>query len=486
MRSGSHTRHRKNRKTVIKGRGMYKIFNHFTPRVATLLLLFEVSIFVSATYLAASLRFGETPHEFVERIPNFGISALVYALLTSLSLAGLGVYELHSRQSLRASILRLAPAFLIGACLTVAAFYIFPDLYLGRGVLGLAFVLSLLAILLLRLIVFHLFRARFLKSRVLFLGASQEARECMEMSGDNAFAERFEVVGILPLQSDQNSIAGAFLLPNQGSLMSIARKYDVNEIVISLKNWRGLNVPIQQLLECKINGILITPIARFFEREVNQIQIDYLQPSALVFGDGFRENMLRAMAKRVVDLLAATTLLLVTLPMMLLAALAILIEDGAPVLYRQERVGKRGKSFMVLKFRSMRKDAEAAGVPTWAQAGDQRVTRVGAFMRKTRIDELPQIFNVLRGEMSFVGPRPERPYFVHQLSQQVPYYDIRHSIKPGITGFAQVRYRYGATVEDSIQKLQYDLYYIKNQSLFLDLLIIIDTVQVVLFAKGSR
>lgn len=465
---------------------MFRICHHFIPRIATVLLLIEMLILVSAPYLAAWLRFAEPPHQFTQHISNFGASAVAYALLTVFSMAALGMYELHSRQSMRASEFRVAPAFVIGACLTVATYYNFPNLYLGRGVLGITLLLSFGGILSLRLLLFRFFKFRFLKHNVVFLGDAELAKECMEMAENNRFRDRFQVVGIIPLHNDQTSVRGAFLLPNNESLMSIARKYDVHEIVISLKHWRDINVPIHQLLECKINGITVTPISPFFEREVNQIQINYLQPSWLLFGEGFSESTLRGFAKRTVDLLAASFLLLLTFPIMVLAALAIVIEDGSPVLYRQERVGKKGKTFMVLKFRSMRKDAEKSGSPEWAKVDDTRVTRAGRVTRKTRIDELPQIINVLKGEMSFVGPRPERPYFVSQLCEQIPFYNMRHSIKPGITGFAQVRYQYGASVEDAVQKLQYDLYYVKNHSLFLDLLIIIDTVQVVLFSKGSR
>jgi sugar transferase (PEP-CTERM system associated) len=271
-----------------------------------------------------------------------------------------------------------------------------------------------------------------------------------------------------------------------GSLASLAKKEKVNEIVVAVENRRGGVFPIRQLLECKLNGIKVSDMASFFERELCQIRVDSLQPSWLVFGQGFNQGDLRTSIKRVFDLGASTALLLFTLPIMVIAALLIYLEDGRPIFYRQERVGKDGKSFMVFKFRSMRRDAEQAGMPVWASENDPRTTRVGHWLRKLRIDELPQILNVLKGEMSFVGPRPERPYFVQQLSKEIPYYDARHTVKPGITGWAQVRYQYGASVEDAISKLQFDLYYVKNNSLFLDILILIETVQVVLFGKGSR
>jgi sugar transferase (PEP-CTERM system associated) len=268
--------------------------------------------------------------------------------------------------------------------------------------------------------------------------------------------------------------------------MSLVNRLKVREIIIAIQERRGGCFPIQDLLECKLNGVKVTDSAAFFEREQGKIRVNSLYPSWLIFGGGFDQSLLRTAIKRLFDVVASSILLIITLPVMIVTALCILLEDGRPVLYRQERVGKGGKTFMVAKFRSMRNDAEKEGKPQWALTNDPRVTRVGRIIRKLRIDELPQIFNVLNGDMSFVGPRPERPYFVNQLISEVPYYNVRHSVIPGITGWAQVRYRYGASVEDAIEKLQYDLYYVKNHSLFLDVIILIETIEVVLLGKGGR
>ncbi|MCC6161343.1 MAG: TIGR03013 family PEP-CTERM/XrtA system glycosyltransferase, partial [Nitrosomonas sp.] len=276
------------------------------------------------------------------------------------------------------------------------------------------------------------------------------------------------------------------IIPKAGSLISLAIQHDAGEIIVATRERRGGTFPIQELLECKINGIKITDLAGFFEKESGILQMDSLYPSWLVFGSGFNQGALRTTIKRAFDIFASLLLLIATLPIMLVTALLIMIEDGRPVFYRQERVGLAGKTYHVIKFRSMFNNAEKAGKPQWATTDDPRSTRVGKIIRKLRIDELPQIINVLKGEMSFVGPRPERPHFVDMLSAQVPYYNMRHSIKPGITGWAQVRYPYGASLEDAIEKLQYDLYYVKNHSLFLDFIILIDTIGVVLLRKGSR
>ena len=257
-------------------------------------------------------------------------------------------------------------------------------------------------------------------------------------------------------------------------------------MLVSVRERRGGCLTAVKEMQCKLAGIEVVDLPSFFERETGQIQIESLNPSWMIFSDGFYRSQFEDMIKRMFDVTASSVLLVVTLPVLLVTTLLIWLESGRPILYRQERVGEHGRVFEVLKFRSMRKDAERDGVPQWAKKQDDRVTRVGNVMRKLRIDELPQVFNVLKDDMSFVGPRPERPFFVQDLSQKISYYPSRHTVKPGITGWAQIRYPYGATVEDAIQKLQYDLYYVKNHTLFLDIIILFQTAQVVLFGKGSR
>ena len=245
-------------------------------------------------------------------------------------------------------------------------------------------------------------------------------------------------------------------------------------------------MPLRQLLDCKASGVKVYDLATHFEKTLGQIRVDYLNASWLIFGDGFNQSAWRSAVKRVFDIVCATLLIVVSAPVMALTALLIKLESAGPVLYRQQRVGQNGECFSIAKFRSMRTDAEKDGKPRWASANDDRITRVGNILRLVRIDELPQLFNVLRGDMSLVGPRPERPFFVDQLTQEIPFYALRHSVKPGVTGWAQVRYAYGATVEAAQEKLQFDLYYVKNHTLFLDLVILVETVRVVLTGKGAR
>jgi sugar transferase (PEP-CTERM system associated) len=337
-----------------------------------------------------------------------------------------------------------------------------------------------------RLVVFKSAESALLEARLIFIGGGPLARECIDLAFRKFGFHQFKVVGCVAVAGERNAVPESFLLPTGESLLMMAQKYEASEIVVTIADRRGSAFPIEQLLACALGGVKVIDAATFFERETCQIRTDSLQPSYLIFGGGFDQSFFRAATKRIFDLLASLVVTIASLPVLLLAAAAIAIEDGGPVFYQQERVGRNGRVFCVLKLRSMRQDAEEGGLPTWATANDPRVTRVGRILRLLRIDELPQMLNVAKGEMSFVGPRPERAYFVDQLIAEIPYYNVRHSIKPGVTGLAQVRYQYGASIDDAIQKLQYDLYYVKNNSLFLDLLILIETVQVVLMGKGSR
>lgn len=324
--------------------------------------------------------------------------------------------------------------------------------------------------------------------RVLIVGTGPEA---VSVAQDLAAAHHFrrEVVGMYPgshCDAAGASVAGvAPVLDAPLGLADLVDRQRVNEVIVAVREQRGGGVPMNELLACRIRGVRVLDLAAYYERARSEVRIDSLKASWLVYGDGFVQGPLRQAAKRSFDILSSSLLLLLASPVMLLAMLAIRLDSPGPVLYRQERVGLGGRSFMCIKFRSMRTDAEKDGVARWATKNDSRVTRVGAFIRKTRIDELPQLISVLKGEMSMVGPRPERPSFVAQLREQIPFYDLRHSVKPGVTGWAQVRYSYGASVEDARRKHQYDLYYVKHNSLFLDMLVLLETVSVVLFREGQ-
>jgi sugar transferase (PEP-CTERM system associated) len=326
--------------------------------------------------------------------------------------------------------------------------------------------------------------------RVLIVGTGPEAKNvAIDLASSHAAGH--VMVGFYPIKADTEngySIAGIALpvFPAEASIVDLVRVHRVDEIIVAVREQRGVGLPMDQLLACRISGVPVLDLAGFFERAKGQVPTDSLKASWLVYGHGFVQGALRTAIKRDFDVAVSLLLLLIATPIMVLTAIAIRLDSRGPILYFQERVGLRGRLFMCPKFRSMILDAEEDGVARWATKNDSRVTRVGALIRKSRIDELPQLVSVLQGEMSLVGPRPERPSFVKQLQADIPFYDIRHSVKPGVTGWAQVRYSYGASVEDARKKHQFDLYYVKNHSLFLDLLVLVETVYVVLFREGAR
>lgn len=466
---------------------MLQIANHHISKRISVLLLAEIAILIVSVYVGAILRFYNTDAALNEKFEHFFLSACMFALVIVFSMSAFGMYQIEFTERLRSIVLRLMPAFALGFCIITIVFYLVPDFHFGRGILGIVFAVASAGIVASRLIFFKSSKSNLFESRVLFLGSGPLAKDCADLAGKNTTTHKYDVTGFVSLGAlDEAAVPRPLILPREGSLLETARKYGATEIVVAVQDRRAGGFPIEELLECKTNGIRVTDSATFFEREACQIRVDSLQPSWLVFGSGFDQSFLRVFGKRSFDLAASIVLAIIALPIMLVTALIIYLEDRGPIFYKQERVGKDGKTYMVLKFRSMRNNAETAGQPQWATQNDPRTTRIGAIIRKLRIDELPQVINVLKGEMSFVGPRPERPYFVKQLCEQIPFYDVRHTVKPGITGMAQVRYPYGASVADAVQKLQYDLYYVKNNSLFLDILILIDTIQVVLLGKGAR
>jgi sugar transferase (PEP-CTERM system associated) len=301
-------------------------------------------------------------------------------------------------------------------------------------------------------------------------------------------AAGLDVVGFVPLPTREEgiSVPRERLTPAGMSIPDLVSRLRVDEIVVAVREQRGGVLPVDQLLACRTFGVRVTDLSAFYERMRGEMPVEALKASWLIYGKGFRQGLLRRTVKRAFDVAMSALLLVLALPVILVAAIAIFFESPGPVIFRQERVGRGGRTFVLLKLRSMRADAESDGKPRWASVQDDRITPVGRLIRKLRIDELPQLWNVLKGEMSLIGPRPERPGFVEELSKQIPFYAVRHTVHPGITGWAQVRCEYGASVEDAKRKLQFDLYYVKNHSLVLDLLVAVETIRVVLSGKGAR
>jgi sugar transferase (PEP-CTERM system associated) len=464
---------------------LIRFFRHYISLHLVILIGIEAAILGGAIYAGVATRFpgsGTIPPDVEPLLPKAVLFAAVMLALMTAS----GLYDLEWRGSVRDLLARLGIAFGLGLITMSLVFYFFPALLLGRGVFLMAFGLSLAGILVSRLLFQRWALAGALKTRALVLGTGSRAAHVEALLEKRGAASNVRVLGYLPMGGSHHFVDHARILDTDEPLPELVARLQVQEIILAVRDRREGGMPVAALLECKLRGVRILELSSFFERENGHLQLDSLNASWMILAEGFHQGMLRDTVKRLFDLFASTGLLVVSLPVMLLTAVAIKLESPGPVLYRQERVGQGGKTFSIMKFRSMRADAEKDGKPRWASSNDDRVTAVGRFIRRSRIDELPQIFNVFLGDMSFVGPRPERPYFVQDLARQIPYYNVRHTVKPGITGWAQVRYPYGATVDDAIHKLQYDLYYVKNHSLFLDLMILLQTVQVVLFGKGAR
>jgi len=412
--------------------------------------------------------------------------ALIFASSIVLLNGAFGVYRRGQSLSLGAYFLRVVLAPAIGIPMAYFVAQLLPGVVPLQDKWMLATLLALAGLLLIRHAIVLPLAAALLPHRVLVLGTGPEAR-LVEASLGAANSPGMRLVGFYALERVQESVVSpARVVARGASLDETVRLLDVDEVIVAVRQQRGGVLPLRELLDCRLSGVQVTDLARYFERVHGQVPIESLKVSWLIYGHGFRQDIVRTLVKRCFDLVASALLLVVALPLIAVVALLIECEGGGPVIYRQERVGYRGRTFTVFKLRSMSLDAEKDGKPAWASADDTRITRVGKFIRRARIDELPQLLNILKGEMSFVGPRPERPEFVAMLTDQIPFYAVRHSVKPGLTGWAQVRYSYGATVEQSIRKLEYDLYYVKNHTLLLDLVILLETVRVVLLGEGAR
>ncbi len=455
-----------------------KLLRHYVNLPILLLGILEFLILCASAAFASS--YGK-----LSDVP--AVTCLIYGSVGALSFVSMGLYRVRSTQRTLGMMLRVAVGLFLAMLALVLIFFVVPSQAMGRRELAQALLTSLLLVALVRIAFYRLVGEDLFKRRVLVFGAGRKAASLLSMP------HRYDMRGFLllgfvaPPKIGREVDESRILDLNGESLLDFARAHDVDEIVVAIDDRRNA-FPVQELLDCKLRGIEVTDAITFFERETGKVKLDLLYPSWMIFSEGFSRNLVHSRLQRVFDLLASTALLAVTWPIMLVTALAIWAESGFrdPVFYRQVRVGFEGRDFEVLKFRSMTMNAESEGKPVWARENDQRVTRVGGFIRKYRIDELPQIFNVLRGEMSFVGPRPERPSFVDELSRQIPYYRERHFVKPGITGWAQLCYRYGSSTEDALEKLQYDLYYLKHRSVMFDLMILLQTAEVVLLRQGSR
>jgi sugar transferase (PEP-CTERM system associated) len=455
-----------------------QLFNRYVSTRSLTIFAGELLLIFGSVALAALVQ--DTP----DLLANFWKIGLV-TIVCQLCLYYNDFYDLTIVHSNRELIVRLLQAAGAASIVLAALYFVRPQLMIGNGIFVSALFVFLIAILGWRLAFNHVTGSLKLEERVLFVGTGETARKvARQILDQHDFAYR--IIGFI--DDDPRRVGERIVNPaivgTPADMDRLVAQHHIDRIVVGLSDRRG-KLPIEQLLRAKMAGVRVEDATTTYERVTGKILIDDLRPSWLIFSDGFRVSRLTRLMKRSIDLTLSILMAIVTIPAMILTALAIVLEDGRPVLYRQERVGENGRTFVLSKFRSMRKDAEEGGRPIWARDGDHRITRVGRFIRKTRLDELPQLWNVIRGNMSFVGPRPERPFFVEELSRAIPFYQQRHAVKPGITGWAQVKYRYGSSLEDAMEKLRYDLYYIKHLSIIFDLTIVFDTVKVVLFRKGA-
>lgn len=464
---------------------MIRIFNHFFHHRTLLQLSLDLGIIVLAFLVTQAAVSGLDVITAEQLAMGLGRALLMGLGFLTIN-ATLGFYDSGNVFSATQIWARALVSFLMMGALVVGVLLLMPlQAFYGRTWVVLVVMLATSVLLLYQVLGAALLPRTLPRARALIYGTGSRAQavaKAMKRAGSHT-----ELVGFYASPNETEHLVSQWsTLAPQQSLLDLVAQKGVDEIVVALTERRGGSMPMRELLDCKLSGIRVRDAATFFEHNTGQIRLDAMSAGWLIFGEGFDQGVWRSGTKRVFDTLSAAVLILITAPVMVVTALLIKLESPGPVFYRQERVGQGGAVFDVVKFRSMRTDAEKDGVPRWATAGDSRVTRVGRVIRKLRVDELPQLFGVLAGDMSMVGPRPERPYFVDQLIQEIPFYAVRHSVKPGVTGWAQVSYQYGATKEDTVQKLQYDLYYVKNHSLFLDLVILFQTVGVVLTGKGAQ
>ena len=455
-----------------------QVFNRNVSGRGLTVFGFELVLISGSMVLAASLHgSADAPSAVAWKI------ALVTALC-QLCFYYNDLYDLTVVQSSREVIIRLLQATGAAAIVLAVACVTVPSLILDPSTFLTALGVFVIAVASWRVAFNYFSRDPHLEERVLVVGTGHTAQLiAKQIGGQQDFAYR--LVGFVDDDEGIEVVRHHEVLGKAADLGAIIAEHQIDRIIVGLSDRRG-RLPIQELLQAKLSGVRVEDATTTYERLTGKILLDDLKPSWLIFSDGFRASRITRLVKRMLDLSLSMLGFVLASPLIALTALAIRLDSHGPVFYEQERVGENGRVFTVFKFRSMRTDAERAGQPVWARDKDDRITRVGRFIRATRLDELPQLWNVMRGDMSFVGPRPERPFFVEQLARDIPFYVQRHSVKPGITGWAQVKYQYGSSIEDAMEKLRYDLYYIKHLSIFFDLTIVLDTVKVILFGKGAK
>ena len=462
---------------------MIRLFKHYVPHAVLLLGVVDVALLVCAAEASWVLRAWQIGMAVTSVTHRLG-PLLTFAVAVETALIAVGVYGLDALHSVRFAAVRLIVGVAVGMIFVSVLSFLFPGLTLWRSNALYAALIAPTMLTVARLMLGRSLGSEAFKRRVLVLGAGPRAARIKAL-GERPGAG-FIVCGFIGMNDGPDAVRGAINRDAIESLGDHVVNLKASEVVLALQERRNA-LPLKDLLRIKTTGVHVSELSTFLERETGRVDLATASHSWLIFSDGFASGrLLSSIAKRLFDILASLILLVVSTPLILLTAIAIRLESKGPAFYRQKRVGLFGVEFDVIKLRSMRQDAEVAGQAVWAQENDPRVTRVGRFIRMVRIDELPQLWVVLKGRMSFVGPRPERLQFVTSLAEQLPFYDERHMVKPGITGWAQINYPYGASLEDAHNKLEYDLYYAKNYTPFLDLLILLQTVRVLIWPSGAR
>ncbi|MFN3551549.1 MAG: TIGR03013 family XrtA/PEP-CTERM system glycosyltransferase [Novosphingobium meiothermophilum] len=461
---------------------MIRLFKHYIPHSVLLLGLLDFVLLIAAGEIGWLLRahqIGMDSGQMAMRTTPL----LLFAVMVQTAMIAVGVYGSDALRSMRYATARLLVAVSLGIIALSVIYFLLPGRTLWRSNLFYAMFIGMALLVLIRLLLGGLLGTSAFRRRVLVLGAGARADRLRKL-GERPEAG-FAIVGYIGMSSAAPVVEEAIHRDAINNLTRYVENLGVSEVVLALEERRNA-LPLKDLLRIKTTGVHVNDFSTFMERETGRVDLDTVNPSWLIFSDGFSSGRaLSSAAKRIFDVVASLLLLILTLPVIVLFALLVKIDSKGPAFFRQTRVGLYGQTFELIKLRSMRIDAEANGAQ-FAQQNDPRVTRVGRIIRNLRIDELPQTWSVLKGEMSFVGPRPERPEFVADLEDKLPYYAERHMVKPGITGWAQINYPYGASLEDSRHKLEYDLYYAKNYTPFLDLLILLQTLRVVLWHEGAR
>ena len=461
---------------------MIRLFKHYIPYAVILLWLVDLALLVGASEIAWRLRAGQIgidTGDLGERLA----SQAGFAVMISVAMISVGVYGADALRSMRFAVARLLVAISLGIIALSFVDFLTGGQNFWRSTLAYSMAFGIVFLIINRMVLGSVLGATAFRRRVMVFGAGHRAQRLRDL-GERPEAG-FVIVSYISMADSAPVVEEAIARSAIHNLTRFVENLGVSEVVLALEERRNA-LPLKDLLRIKTAGVHVNEFSSFLERETGRVDLDTVNPSWLIFSDGFSSGrMISSGAKRVFDVVASLALLILTAPVILVFAVLVKLDTKGPAFFRQTRVGLFGQNFDVIKLRSMRTDAEAAGAQ-WACKDDPRVTRVGRFIRKVRIDELPQTWSVLKGEMSFVGPRPERPEFVAELEEQLRYYAERHMVKPGITGWAQINYPYGASIEDSRNKLEYDLYYAKNYTPFLDLLILLQTLRVVLWHEGAR